>query len=436
MPKAKTVTRAGQQAEALLVLKCGTKGVIVPRPKTHKAAIDVARRHFPSIKEQNMILQTDQLAICNNNLMDIAPESWETVVDLVSTIIVVERHECTQAIPVAPVPAPKVNDLPIGPGSDRQGKIKVHFSFKDLSFSVRMQNDMKFQKIRHLIERIFGCDCDHMSMVHDGARFGFKDTPSSCWMEDGALVDIFQHQDGGKLVIYLYSPTETEVSVALTLTRDWSFSAIYPVVPAKSPHSGAGQRIQWNVRTHLDGSLTELNTGLDVAYLFWEAHTNPGIPPSPPASPVVHQFTAAESFSPLTSDLSPTDSVVVAVTEITPYLDKVLLALGLHTEARTSFITYWLPSFLKHTHIAVRFVPQAAYETAASLDIIPTPDVVTCVFMLFKGIEDEALNDWADAQHGENDPQRWKDVVGVDVERASDAALFRVLEWGGMEVLL
>lgn len=155
--------------------------------------------------------------------------------------------------------------------SDRQGKIKVHFSFKDLSFSVRMQNDMKFQKIRHLIERIFGCDCDHMSMVHDGARFGFKDTPSSCWMEDGALVDIFQHQDGGKPVIYLYSPTETEVSVALTLTRDWSFSAIYPVVPAKSPHSGAGQRIQWNVRTHLDGSLTELNTGLDVAYLFWEA---------------------------------------------------------------------------------------------------------------------------------------------------------------------
>lgn len=56
--------------------------------------------------------------------------------------------------------------------------------------------------------------------------------------------------------------------------------------------------------------------------------------------------------------------------------------------------------------------------------------------MLFKGIEDEAFNDWAGAQHGENDPQRWKDVVGVDVERASDAALFRVLEWGGMEVLL
>lgn len=29
----------------------------------------------------------------------------------------------------------------------------------------------------------------------------------------------------------------------------------------------------------------------------------------------------------------------------------------------------------------------------------------------------------------------WKDVVGADIERASDVSLFRVLEWDGMEVL-
>ncbi|KAG2740062.1 hypothetical protein P692DRAFT_20840935 [Suillus brevipes Sb2] len=52
------------------------------------------------------------------------------------------------------------------------------------------------------------------------------------------------------------------------------------------------------------------------------------------------------------------DSVVIPVGK----------ALGLHTEARTSFITYWLTSFLKHEYIALRFVPQAAYERAASLN--------------------------------------------------------------------
>ncbi|KAJ7662692.1 hypothetical protein DFH06DRAFT_987115 [Mycena polygramma] len=257
-------------------------------------------------------------------------------------------------------------------------------------------------------------------------------------MSNGANIDIFESQSGGKPVIYIYSPTETEVSVALMLTSEWDFSTIYPVVPTKS---NGGQRIQWNVRTHLDGSLTELNTGLDVAYLFWEAHTNHGIPLSPPASPAAAQFSVTESFSPLSSDLSPADSVLIDVHDITPYLDKVLLGLGLHTEARTSFITYWLPSFLKHTRVALRFVPQAAYETAATLDICPAPDVVTRVFMLFKGIADdpagewEAAGEWEGAQSRDDDAERWRGVVGVDVGRASDASLFRVLEWGGMEVL-
>jgi hypothetical protein len=36
----------------------------------------------------------------------------------------------------------------------------------------------------------------------------------------------------------------------------------------------------------------------------------------------------------------------------------------------------------------------------------------------------------------EKDVVWWADVVGVDLARAGDAALFRVLEWGGMEVLI
>ncbi|KAJ7493841.1 hypothetical protein FB451DRAFT_1491323 [Mycena latifolia] len=148
-------------------------------------------------------------------------------------------------------------------------------------------------------------------------------------------------------------------------TREWTLSAIYPVVPEK-PAVGGGESVQWNVRTHTDGSLTERTIGLDVAYLFWEAHTNHDIPISPPASPVIAQADPGESFSPLTCDLSPGNSILLPV-----------LGLGLHTEARTSFITYWLPSFLKHRHVALRFVSQAAYETAARLDIMPAPDVVT-----------------------------------------------------------
>ncbi|KIK34866.1 hypothetical protein CY34DRAFT_97187 [Suillus luteus UH-Slu-Lm8-n1] len=97
--------------------------------------------------------------------------------------------------------------------------------------------------------------------------------------------------------------------------------------------------------------------------------------------------------------------------------------------------SYWLPSFLEHEYIALRFVSQAAYERAASLSISPQPDVVTRVCMLFKGIRKEHLGDWANAQmQAEKAVGCWVDVVGVDPVRAGDVTLFRVLEWGGTEV--
>jgi len=236
-----------------------------------------------------------------------------------------------------------------------------------------------------------------------------------------------------KPVIYLYSPSDIDVLVKLSLTPEWRFLAIYPVVITKQER---GEHIEWNVRTHQDGNLTENNADLDVSYLFWEAEPVPGAPPSPPRSPAFDQPQQVEHFSPVSSDLCDTDSVVLSVDKVTPYLDKSLKVLGLHTEARTSFITYWLPAILKHKYIALRFVPQSAYERAAPLEISPQPDIVTRVFMLFKGVREDQLTNWSCAQTKANkDVAWWADVVGVELAQANDTNLFRVLEWGGMEVL-
>jgi hypothetical protein len=56
--------------------------------------------------------------------------------------------------------------------------------------------------------------------------------------------------------------------------------------------------------------------------------------------------------------------------------------------------------------------------------------------MLFKGVRDDEVADWPAARaRATSGVERWKDIVGVDTDRAVDATLFRVLEWGGMEVL-
>jgi len=90
---------------------------------------------------------------------------------------------------------------------------------------------------------------------------------------------------------------------------------------------------------------------------------------------------------------------------------------------------------LKHHHLALRFVPQASYEQAAPLEISPSPDVITRVFMIFQGVAEEELQGWTAASCRASEAVAyWRKVVGVDLERALDTNLFRVLEWGGMEV--
>jgi len=69
--------------------------------------------------------------------------------------------------------------------------------------------------------------------------------------------------------------------------------------------------------------------------------------------------------------------------------------------------------------------------------VSPAPDVVTRVFMLFRGVAQGDLGLWAPAAAratAEDGATFWARVVGVDAARGSDRGLYRVLEWGGMEV--
>ena len=72
------------------------------------------------------------------------------------------------------------------------------------------------------------------------------------------------------------------------------------------------------------------------------------------------------------------------------------------------------------------------------MKILPTPDIITRVFMLFKGVDEgPLLSDWPQAQdRAHRSADFWKDVIGINCERSMDESLFRVLEWGGMEVCL
>ncbi|KZV86605.1 ubiquitin-domain-containing protein [Exidia glandulosa HHB12029] len=240
------------------------------------------------------------------------------------------------------------------------------------------------------------------------------------------IIHLVERMRGGKPVIYLFAPSSISASVSLCLAPEWSFSCVYPAVDIVPSAGGKGQAVKWDVDvTGPDGLLVNKQTGDEEAYLFWEALSNPSAVDTPPASP-----TLSTAFNPARPVINPQNSVVLAVTDVPAYLQMVLKTLCLHVEARTSFITYWLPHIQAHKYIALRFLPQDEYEHAAPLDVTPTPDVVTRVFMLFRGLSAQDAAAWG----ARTRPHVWKDVVGVDARMAHDANLFRVLEWGGMEV--
>lgn len=242
----------------------------------------------------------------------------------------------------------------------------------------------------------------------------------------------------GKPVIYLFPPSPTlNIHVQLCLIGSWSFSALYPPTEITRCGPDANETVAWTVDAKSDGMLFDHATRREVAYLFWEAHKTSGLPSSPaisrPGTPTTYPAQSVDRPKPM---INSNNAVLIPLEKVTGYIDDALLALGLHIEARTSFITYWLPDLQKHKFIALRFLPQAEFEAEAPLTVTPAPEVTTRVFMLFKGIHESEVGRWQTATaKAREDGSTWREVVGVDVEKATDASLFRVLEWGGMEIV-
>ncbi|KAG9079889.1 hypothetical protein FRC06_007343 [Ceratobasidium sp. 370] len=311
--------------------------------------------------------------------------------------------------------------------------VKVVVSIRDLAKRVPV-----LVSLDSSVARFYGKFCEKQKLCMNEYRlFIDGDRPSSSWtlrecgIESGQTLDLIPELTGGKPVLYLFPPVPIpNVRVKLFLTKSWDFSVLNPltdIIPRTS--EALGQVVSWTVDAMPDGTLFDHESQRELSCLFWEAHTNPT-----PLSRTCSQ-PGSPTFDPARPEITPANSALLPFEKVTGYIDDALISLGLHSEARTSFITYWLPSLQRHNYVALRFLPQGEYEAAAPMSVTPVPEVTTRVFMLFRGIKESQLEAWAEPYVKDaHNPSMWGDVVGVDVGRVRDVGLFRVLEWGGMEV--
>lgn len=150
------------------------------------------------------------------------------------------------------------------------GKIEFSLIYGEKTITVLVNPTRKLDSVIQAAALRFGRCREELSFYHDGGYVREDDTAYELGIENGDYIEVHTRQVGGKPVIYLTSPTNMDATVRLSLVPAWKLSAHYPIVPVQISHD-AGESIEWKVSTRCDGTLQEHTTGLDVAYLFWEA---------------------------------------------------------------------------------------------------------------------------------------------------------------------
>ncbi len=150
-----------------------------------------------------------------------------------------------------------------------------------------------------------------------------------------------------KPVIYLYPEEETDVTVKLDYAG--VLTCTYPAY-----------KDGWTVRARPDGSLTDLETGLEYSYLFWEGETE------------------------VDYDLS--RGYVVKGEDTAAFLQQTLAEMGLEPKEYNEFIVYWLPQMQGNPYNLITF-QQEAYTNSAVLNVAPEPDSLLRIFMVYKALD-------------------------------------------------
>ncbi|KAG1886307.1 hypothetical protein F4604DRAFT_71991 [Suillus subluteus] len=223
------------------------------------------------------MLQTNQVDACDGHYVAITAETWNDVIDSLNVVEVTRRAEMPLSVPLPldarAISLPENQSAPSqvnekDSSNDDKVTIKVVLPSGEIQ-TAEILREMRVDKLVADARQMLGHRLTHVTAVLGGVIMLAERSIRSYNIKDGDFInlEVQEFPRTKKPVIYLYSPSDIDVSVKLSLIPEWSPSVIYPVVTTEDH----GQRLEWNVRTHQDGSLTEHNSGLDVSYLFWEA---------------------------------------------------------------------------------------------------------------------------------------------------------------------
>lgn len=154
---------------------------------------------------------------------------------------------------------------------------------------------------------------------------------------------------GYKPVIYLYPQKFLDIDVFLDL--DWKFIVTYPQISNTNTRS---------VKAYPDGRLINNDDGKEYSYLFWEGELK------------------------LPSQIR--EGFVVKNEDTVAFLQEKLSYLWLNPKEYNEFIVYWWPLMKKNKRNVISFL-EDTYTNQARLSIMPNPDSMQRIFMVFHWLD-------------------------------------------------
>lgn len=188
-----------------------------------------------------------------------------------------------------------------------------------------------------------------------------------------------------KPVVYAYSETDMDLKIHLEAKGKLQFS--YPIL---------SENQDWELKLQ-NNRLTD-RLGNSYPYLFWESlKENPAF------------IRTAEGQLP---------GIVLEKTQILPYLDSILTAVGLNANEKTDFITYWGPRLVGKEYAFLQFQTGEECDQFATYGITPQPEHFNRLYLLFCLYEDF--------------PKELKPIPRK--LKVFERTGFHLVEWGGLEM--
>lgn len=92
-----------------------------------------------------------------------------------------------------------------------------------------------------------------------------------------------------------------------------------------------------------------------------------------------------------------------------------------------------MSAFSAHKNIAYRFLSPSKIAAAIDISVTTDPCMFTRLFLIFRGLNDDDVGEFAGAGEKEANQVNWREIVGWS-ENSKDTTLFRVLETSVLEV--